>query len=93
VYRNLSLFREEGLAASLGVINGEERFDGLTEAHPHLVCGRCGAVDDIALEDMETFEKGLASALAQSGIGEKIDFRRTMFYGLCKDCQSGQTNC
>jgi Fur family peroxide stress response transcriptional regulator len=100
VYRNLNLFREEGLAVSLGVINGEERFDGLTESHPHLVCGRCGAVDDIALEDTAAFEKGLASALAsaiagpppeaQSGnIGEKIDFRRTMFYGLCKDCQSG----
>jgi hypothetical protein len=50
---------------------------------------------------MAAFEKGLASVLAsaiagppaQIGIGEKIDFRRTMFYGLCKDCQSGQTNC
>jgi Fur family peroxide stress response transcriptional regulator len=97
VYRNLNLFREEGLAVLLGTINGEDRFDGVTESHPHLVCRRCGAVEDIPLADSVAFEKGLASALTaaiaqpESRIGEgEIDFRRTLFYGLCADCRNGE---
>jgi Fur family peroxide stress response transcriptional regulator len=94
VYRNLNLFRKEGLAVMLGTVNGEERFDGATESHPHLVCRNCGAVEDIAVADPGVFEKDLASALAASlaegedrpGEGE-IDYRRTLFYGLCTDCR------
>jgi Fur family peroxide stress response transcriptional regulator len=94
VYRNLNLFREEGQAVMLGTVNGEERFDGVTESHPHLVCRRCGTVEDIPLSDPGVFEQGLASvlsaSLAESGdrIGEReIDFQRTLFYGLCADCE------
>jgi Fur family peroxide stress response transcriptional regulator len=95
VYRNLNLFREEGLAVLLGTVNGEERFDGVTESHPHLVCPRCGAVEDIPLSDPGAFEKDLASLLAaakpENRISErKIDFRRTLFYGLCMDCKNGE---
>jgi Fur family peroxide stress response transcriptional regulator len=89
VYRNLALFRREGLALSLGAVNGEERFDGDTSPHPHLVCGRCGAVEDLALSDPAAFERGMASALGETAGGDTavIDFRRTMFYGLCRECR------
>jgi Fur family peroxide stress response transcriptional regulator len=93
VYRNLALFRREGLALSLGAVNGEERFDGDTASHPHLVCGRCGAVEDLAPPNLETFERGIAAALGEtagengSGGEALIDFRRTMFYGVCRECQ------
>jgi Fur family peroxide stress response transcriptional regulator len=95
VYRNLNLFRKEGLAVLVGTVNGEERFDGVTESHPHLVCPRCGAVEDIPLADPGVFERDLASALTASGgenriAGRKIDFRRTLFYGLCADCRNGE---
>ena len=36
VYRNLSLFAEEGDAMSVGVFRGQERFDARTE--PHATC-------------------------------------------------------
>lgn len=88
VYRNLNLFRKEGAALSLGVINGEERFDGFTEPHPHLTCGRCGAVEDIPLFDAAAFEKNLAAALGSFVNGGNIAFRRTLFYGLCTRCAS-----
>jgi Fur family peroxide stress response transcriptional regulator len=93
VYRNLNLFRQEGLALSLGVVNGEERFDGITEPHPHLICGACGAVEDIPVSDLAAFEEGIGRALRsslgeeESSGGEGIDFRRTLFYGLCKNCR------
>jgi Fur family peroxide stress response transcriptional regulator len=47
VYRNINLFRHEGLVVSVGVVDGEERFDGIVEPHPHLVCSRCGRVMDL----------------------------------------------
>ena len=38
VYRNLSLFAEEGDAMSVGVFRGQERFDARTNPHAHLHC-------------------------------------------------------
>lgn len=99
VYRNLNLFRQEGLAASLGVVNGEERFDGIAEPHPHFVCSRCGAVIDLPPDERDVLvaalEHGFAGGEITANGGNKIagqrliiDFRKTVFYGLCKTCQN-----
>ena len=45
VYRNLALFKEQGLIMSLGTVNGVERFDGNTEPHVHFICTECGKVN------------------------------------------------
>jgi Fur family peroxide stress response transcriptional regulator len=83
VYRNINLFREEGLVASVGVVHGEERFDGETDPHPHLVCGRCGAVMDLSCPD-----EGMLKRVAEDfeTQGTVIDYRKTVFYGLCGKC-------
>ncbi|MDR3162103.1 MAG: transcriptional repressor [Spirochaetaceae bacterium] len=93
VYRNITFFREAGIVVSLGVVNGEDRFDGDVRPHPHLVCSRCGRVVDLPCPD-----SGLVTALAEtipailkteeSGeAGEfRIDYRKTVFYGLCGYC-------
>ncbi|MDR1619504.1 MAG: transcriptional repressor [Clostridiales bacterium] len=78
VYRNMSQLKDDGLVASLGVVDGEERFDGTVEPHPHFICARCKRVYDLAIE------KGRARAL--SGEGHEIDFRLAVYRGLCKDC-------
>ena len=49
VYRNLSLFAEEGDAMSVGVFRGQERFDARTNPHAHLHCVQCGRVIDCLL--------------------------------------------
>ena len=62
VYRNLKKFCETGKAVSVGVINGQEHFDGRVEPHAHFVCKQCGAVSDLdwlclpdaSLDDLET---------------------------------------
>ena len=84
VYRNISVFREEGMVNSVGVVNGEERFDGRTEPHPHFICENCGAVIDL-------LEKNQPEIIAQISIkipGCAIDKRKTVFYGLCKECNT-----
>ena len=47
VYRNLKLFKEEGLIVSLGSVNGVERLDGRVDPHVHFACTCCGAVMDV----------------------------------------------
>jgi Fur family peroxide stress response transcriptional regulator len=47
VYRNLSLFKNQGLIQSLGMIHGIERFDGNTAPHVHFVCNCCSAIHDL----------------------------------------------
>lgn len=47
VYRNLVLFQQQGLIQSIGVVKGQERFDGCIAPHSHLICTCCGAVMDL----------------------------------------------
>ena len=47
VYRNLALFKDQGLIVSLGTVKGVERFDGNTDPHVHFICAGCGAILDL----------------------------------------------
>ena len=47
VYRNLAAFKREGVIASVGVVDGMERFDANTAPHAHFVCKHCSAVIDV----------------------------------------------
>ena len=88
VYRNMNFFCEEGKASSLGVINGEERFDGITEPHPHMVCSCCGVVIDIPLTKVEPLIEDCKKISMETSF--TIEFRKTVFYGLCKKCHGNQ---
>ena len=47
VYRNLALFKSQGIIASVATVGGVERFDGNIEPHVHFICSGCGAVLDV----------------------------------------------
>ena len=47
VYRNLAMFKEEGLIGTMGVVAGNERFERNTEPHTHFICNHCSAVIDV----------------------------------------------
>ena len=62
VYRNLTRFKEDDTIRSLGVINGQEHFDGELNAHDHFLCVECGQILDLARpafleESIEHLEK------------------------------------
>ena len=82
VYRNIGVFREEGSAVSLGVVNGEERFDGCVEPHPHAVCRHCGKIVDLPAEVKSQISAGFSVEVP----GFSIDMRNTVFYGVCSGC-------
>ncbi|MDR2516880.1 MAG: transcriptional repressor [Spirochaetaceae bacterium] len=86
VYRNIGLFREEGAVVSVGVVAGEERFDAVTAPHPHQICERCGKVLDLPAPG-ETMLTPLAEMAGENGF--TADYRKTVFYGLCRECVAG----
>ena len=81
VYRNLAMFKQEGLIGSMGVVDGMERFERNTEPHTHFICHQCSAVIDVMDVDPPTH---LGS---QIGCGSVQDCILT-FTGLCNQCVS-----
>ena len=86
VYRNLSMFKEQGQIMSLGTVNGVERFDGNTKPHVHFICTGCDAVLD--LEEMQVPEALREAAAACCG--GRVDACQLSFTGLCRECLNNQ---
>ena len=82
VYRNLRVLVRQGQALSVGVIGGQERFDGRTEPHAHLVCDHCGAVVDVFGSGYSRGELDRLSVQA----GCRISQAEVLFRGICSDC-------
>jgi Fur family peroxide stress response transcriptional regulator len=83
VYRNLAQMKESGLACSVGVVAGQERFDGCVTPHTHFVCTGCNAVLD--LWDV-SLPKELVSQ-AETASGCLIRGTSLRFSGLCPKCR------
>ena len=79
VYRNLAEFCRNDEAVCVATVNGQERFDGCTKAHPHFVCEKCGEVLDVAGDIPPCVDSlllpGTASAVSLT------------FYGVCNHCK------
>lgn len=84
VYRNLTLFKQQGLIQSLGTVNGIERFDGNTQPHVHFICGSCESVLDLPELDPP---ESLRSAAAKATGGE-VTGCQLIFTGTCQECLS-----
>lgn len=84
VYRNLTLFKQQGMIQSLGTVNGIERFDGNTQPHVHFICGSCESVLDLPELDPP---ESLRSAAAKATGGE-VSGCQLIFTGTCQECLS-----
>ena len=87
VYRNLALFKEQGLIMSLGTVNGVERFDANTQPHVHFICDGCDAVIDL---HQLTAPQALCQE-AEGSIGCTVYGCQLSFTGKCRDCLENQS--
>ena len=84
VYRNIALFKQQGLISSLGTVSGVERLDGNTVPHVHFICQGCDAVVDlpqIRVPQSLTCEVSTA-------VGGQVDACLLSFTGHCAQCAS-----
>lgn len=85
VYQTLHSLEEAGLLRRISMEDNVYRYDANVEPHAHLVCRRCGRVDDTNghLEPLlhELLAKGSAST------SWDIIAMDCCFYGYCDDCR------
>ena len=83
VFRIINTFTEKGLTKQIQFQEGKFRYELASKAeHHHLVCTRCGQIQDISDCNIDVLE---------SHIEKKKKFKVTShaleFYGICEDCQ------
>lgn len=84
VYRTLKLFADAGIANEIHFGDGQTRYEHRSEGehHDHLVCSRCGAIEEF---ENETIEK-LQDEVARTH-GFLIETHKLELYGLCEKCR------
>lgn len=82
VYRNMAQFKEDGVIISVGVVNGQERYDGNVRPHTHFVCSECNSVIDIPGE----YIGQEVSAKVAEKHHLRVDSSEVLFHGICTQC-------
>jgi len=87
VYRTLKLLKAGGLVDELDLMHfeGDQHYyeTRLKQEHAHVVCLRCGKVDEFFGEPIQRIRRQVESSL-----GFQIVSARTEIGGYCPDCQS-----
>ena len=82
VYRNLALFKSQGIIQSLGTVDGIERFDGNTDSHVHFICTNCHSVTD--LHQIQVPQQ--LRSTVESTTGGQVAECQLSFTGICQSC-------
>jgi Fur family ferric uptake transcriptional regulator len=84
VYRVLTQFEAAGLVTRHHFEGGHSVFE-LNEGshHDHIVCVKCGQVDEFIDETIEKRQQTIAK-----GLGYELTDHCLYMYGICKKCQS-----
>ena len=83
VYKTLETLRELGEVLELEFSDGSNHYDGLRPAaHPHVVCRRCGRIEDVEVEGVPALQ-----SQATRASGYRLQSHRIEFYGVCRGCQ------
>lgn len=86
VYRNLTLFEENGDITTVGNVNGQKRYDATTKPHTHFICECCGCVRDIKVEQAS---KDLYYQINED-YGFETAHHSLTFFGKCEECKNLQ---
>lgn len=82
IYRILESFYKKGLVNRLEFHEGKYRYELSGDDHHHLICERCGSIEDISDCVIKEMEESITS--------EKkflIKNHQLEFFGVCRRCQ------
>jgi len=88
VYLTLRTLEEAGLLRRISLEGSVQRYDADVTPHVHLVCRRCGRVDDCD-GGLVPLLRGLGEAVRDKvgPTGWEIGAQDSCFYGLCPKCR------
>ena len=89
VYRTVRLLVEQGLLCKLSLLDGAPRYALSTRIghHHHLVCVRCGSVQEFRQSVIERVLMDLEATETGTVVGHRIEL-----YVLCPSCQAGESS-
>ncbi|MDP4098100.1 peroxide-responsive transcriptional repressor PerR [Paenibacillus sp. P96] len=82
VYNNLKVFLEAGMVHELTYGDNSSRYDANVSDHYHIVCEKCGKIEDFSYPSLLEVEK-----FAAEETGFEVHGHRLELYGLCKSCR------
>ena len=83
VYRVLTQFESAGLVSRLHFEGGHSVFElNQGDHHDHIVCVRCGRVDEFVDETIEKRQREIAEKA-----GYEMTDHALYIYGICRDCR------
>ena len=82
VYRTLDTFSQIGLVKRFKSTDGRYRFETNHEVHQHLVCVKCGRIEDFQWDGMEKMQ------LPKVDGWSDIELANVEIHGLCSRCRN-----
>lgn len=82
VYNNLKMLIEAGMVHELTYGDNSSRFDADVSDHYHIVCEKCGKIEDFSYPSLEDIERS-----AEKETGFVVHGHRLELHGVCKSCQ------
>jgi Fur family ferric uptake transcriptional regulator len=82
IYRTLDVLEEVGLLSHSHLERGAEYHHTGESQHVHLTCSRCGAEDDLSMDEAESLER-----LVMKHKGFRPDLTHFAISGVCRSCQ------
>lgn len=82
VYRTLALLEDVGLLSHAHLETGAEYHRAGESQHVHLTCSRCGAEDDLSMEEARSLHRLIAEHK-----GFSADLTHFAISGLCARCE------
>ena len=84
VYRNLGQLKDEGFITVVESSDTKVHYEGNLSDHIHFLCKMCHNITDIFCESK------IPSALTD--MGHKVQSQKTVYYGVCKNCNQNFLN-
>jgi len=82
IYRTLAILEQAGVLAHAHLEGGAEYHRTEDAGHVHLACSRCGAEDDLSLDEAEALQQ-----LIEQHRGFRPDLTHFAISGTCAECQ------
>lgn len=83
VFRVLNTFTEKGLIKKLSFGENKSMYELNISDHHHLICQRCGVVEDIENCDLSAIEDAIKKNKRFQVINHSLEF-----FGICINCQN-----
>ncbi|GKU77673.1 Fur family transcriptional regulator [Paenibacillus sp. L3-i20] len=81
VYNSLRYLRDVGLIRELKLGEAISRYDARTDEHQHIVCTKCGRVDEVLIEVPSDWITAVAKET-----NYRIEHAQVVLEGVCETC-------